>query len=288
MLSHLHHLPLHPLCGILCTSSNSYDSIRYPHYHSSCELSLILDGVHVIDLENASLELPAGSLVMLRSNEIHSRRMIIPGRYMTIAFPESELQKLGNYLDINAFPYLLSKSLPLHAFLSPTAAEALALRIERINLYCTSAPERVRMELCALLTDCWCRHFLYPNEKDPQHVPWLKHLMHEMHRPENIRKGLKAMTDIVPYTHEYLCREFRRLMGCTPTEYLNSLRLDRAHNLLENTHMNITEICYDVGFDSVSYFYRLFRSRYSVPPGHYRRLRFISRPDAPTEQIDRP
>ncbi|MBR6767717.1 MAG: helix-turn-helix transcriptional regulator [Clostridia bacterium] len=94
------------------------------------------------------------------------------------------------------------------------------------------------------------------------------------------------MTEMVPYTHEYLCREFRRLMGCTPTEYLNSLRLDRAHALLENTHMNITDICYDVGFDSVSYFYSLFRSRYSVPPGRYRKLRFISRPDAPTEQTE--
>ena len=73
-------------------------------------------------------------------------------------------------------------------------------------------------------------------------------------------------------------------MGCTPTEFINNARLDYAHKLLENPQTNIVDICYAVGFDSVSYFYRLFKSKFGNTPSRYRKLRFISSPGIPPEQ----
>ena len=284
MNAHAHRIPLHPVCGVLCTASDSYASILYPHFHDSCELSLVLDGVHAVQLETETLELSAGGLLLLRPNEPHSRRMIEPGRYLTLAFPAQELDRLDAYLDDEAFRAVLHAVRPPFAQLHDAEAQALARRIERVNLFCTANPARVRTELCALLTDCWCRHFIDPDAENPERVPWLHRLLQEMARPDSIRRGLDALLEFSPYSHEYLCREFRRLMGCTPTEYIGSLRLDRAHTLLESTRLTIADICYEVGFDSVSYFYQLFRSKYGMPPARYRKMRFVARPGVPQEQ----
>lgn len=281
---HSHQLPLHPLSGILCTASDSYDSILYPHYHGEGELSLILSGVHSVETENERMELAAGGLILLRPDEIHSRRMLEPGRYLTLAFPARELERLAEYLDDDGFRAAMRAKRPPCAQLHAAEAESLARSMERVNLFCMVDATRARTELRGLLADCWCRHFIGLDGENPQRVPWLSRMLAEMTRPENIRRGLDAMLELSPYSHEYLCREFRRLMGCTPTEYVNSLRLDRAHTLLESTRLDVAGICCEVGFDSVSYFYQLFRGKYGVPPARYRKLRFASRPGVPQEQ----
>jgi len=284
MHAYQHIIPLHPTSGVLCTASDSYTSILYPHHHAACELSLILSGIHVVELEDQIIEFTSGGLLLLRPDEPHSRRMISPGRYLTLAFPVCELERLDAYLDSGLLHAALGSKYPQCAQLHDDEAAAVARSIERINLYCTADPKRVSMELRALLVNCWCRYLTNPEGDDPGRVPWLNRLLRDMERPENIRRGLGAMLEMTPYTHEYLCREFRRLMGCTPTEYVNSLRLDMAHRLLETTRLSVADICFDVGFDSVSYFHKLFRSKYGAPPARYRKLRFISTPDAPCEQ----
>lgn len=284
MYSHAHRLPLNPLSGVLCTASDSYARILYPHHHAACELSLILDGVHVVELENDAIELSAGGLILLRPNEIHSRRAITPGLYLTVAFPGRELERLETYLDDASFRTVRNAIRPPCGRLNKAETEDLARRIERVNLFVRANPARVRVALCALLTECWCRYWINPDGENQAFVPWLNRLLPEMNRPDNIRRGLGAMLELVPYSHAYLCRAFRQQMGCTPTAYVNRLRLDRAHTLLETTRMNIADICYEVGFDSASYFYQLFREKYGIPPARYRKMRFVFQPGAPAEQ----
>ena len=284
MVSHPHVIPLHPRCGLLCTASDSYDSILYPHHHKACEILLVLEGLHEVQLEAGCITLSAGEMMLIRSNEIHSRRMIHKGRYLTIAFLPEELERLEKYLDDQAFQSVLGKRFPPCAQLSEGEMQQLAQRIERMNRLCTVSPQQVSAELRACLADCMCRYFLHPAMENLEQVPWLNRVLQEMRRPENICRGLDALLSITPYTQAYLCREFRRLLGCTPTEYIGSLRLDRAHYLLETTDMNIADICYEVGFDSVSYFYQLFRGKYGMPPAKYRKMRFMGRVKAPQEQ----
>ena len=115
-------------------------------------------------------------------------------------------------------------------------------------------------------------------------MPWFSKLLEEMNQPQNIRRGLEAMLELTPYSHEYLCREFRRMLGCTPTEHINNARLNLAHRLLQNQDMSILDICYAVGFESVSYFYRLYKNKFGNTPSRDRKIHILSRPRAPEEQ----
>ena len=62
------------------------------------------------------------------------------------------------------------------------------------------------------------------------------------------------------------CTFIKRHTGHTFSEYINECRLRHAVERIQNTDDNIAEIAFSVGFSSVAYFNRLFRSRYGCPP----------------------
>ena len=66
-------------------------------------------------------------------------------------------------------------------------------------------------------------------------------------------------------------RKFKEYAGCSPLQYLISLRMANAMNLLENTDYNVTQVSYRVGYENVSYFRRLFQKHTGMTPGEYQR-----------------
>lgn len=67
------------------------------------------------------------------------------------------------------------------------------------------------------------------------------------------------------------CRAFKKIMGESYTSYLNSVRVRNAADLIRNSELQIVEIAYAVGYNCVTYFERVFKSRYGVSPREFRR-----------------
>lgn len=66
-------------------------------------------------------------------------------------------------------------------------------------------------------------------------------------------------------------RTFKQTYGCSPHQYLVKLRLTSARHMLKNTNYGITEIVSLSGFDNASSFIRLFKDRFGVTPGNFRK-----------------
>lgn len=64
--------------------------------------------------------------------------------------------------------------------------------------------------------------------------------------------------------------EFRNIFQTTPGKWLLDKRLEYSRYLLENTDSNIDEVCCVSGFENVSHFIRVFKSKYGVPPGKFK------------------
>lgn len=65
---------------------------------------------------------------------------------------------------------------------------------------------------------------------------------------------------------------FVSVTGMSPAGYINSYRMKRAAGLLASTETPVTEICYRVGFNNVSYFIKMFQKFYGYTPKKYRGL----------------
>jgi AraC-like DNA-binding protein len=79
-----------------------------------------------------------------------------------------------------------------------------------------------------------------------------------------------AVARVAHVSEAHFSRQFRATFGETPHRYLQRRRVERAMELLRETDRPVTEICFDVGFNSLGTFSRTFRDIVSEPPSAYR------------------
>jgi AraC-like DNA-binding protein len=63
---------------------------------------------------------------------------------------------------------------------------------------------------------------------------------------------------------------FKEYTGISPGQYHLSLRIRQAKELLINTNLSIKEISYRLGFESIFYFSRVFKSKTGINPTEYK------------------
>jgi AraC-like DNA-binding protein len=68
----------------------------------------------------------------------------------------------------------------------------------------------------------------------------------------------------------YFCKMFKKYTGLNFTEYVSRVRIESAKNLLLNPNLRISEIAYEVGFQSLTHFNRVFKNIVGEAPTEYR------------------
>lgn len=90
----------------------------------------------------------------------------------------------------------------------------------------------------------------------------------EFHNPQL----LKELPRQIALSPSYFQRLFKNLLGQTPAACLQQIRLNEARRLLAHSSMSNTEICFAIGFTSLSGFYAAFRKEMGQAPSEYRRF----------------
>lgn len=72
----------------------------------------------------------------------------------------------------------------------------------------------------------------------------------------------------------YLSQLFKKQVGTSLKEYINDFRVSMCQELLYSTSWSIEEIARKVGFNSLSYFSKVFKKKYGISPSHYRKKRY--------------
>jgi AraC-like DNA-binding protein len=67
-----------------------------------------------------------------------------------------------------------------------------------------------------------------------------------------------------------LTRKIKGLVNMTPTKFLRTIRLKKAKDLLLSGHGNISEIAFEVGFNSLSYFTKCYKNQFGITPSQDR------------------
>lgn len=68
----------------------------------------------------------------------------------------------------------------------------------------------------------------------------------------------------------YFCKLFKKSTGVNFTEYVSRIRVEKAKNLLLNPNLRVSEIAYEVGFQSLTHFNRVFKKLMGRSPTDYR------------------
>ncbi len=103
---------------------------------------------------------------------------------------------------------------------------------------------------------------------EPGQITRARQFMEEHHQED---LSLAAVARQAVMSTFYFCKMFKKVTGLNFTHYLSRLRVQKAKNLLLNRNCRISEIAYEVGFQSLTHFNRVFKRIAGESPTDYRR-----------------
>ena len=108
-----------------------------------------------------------------------------------------------------------------------------------------------------------------PRSHEYDRIERIRHYVHD-HYAEPI--SLEDLADMISMSPSSCSRYFHTHAGRTISDYIVDVRLGNAARSLVDTNKSISAICYDCGFNNLSNFNRVFKSRKGVTPGEFRQL----------------
>jgi AraC-like DNA-binding protein len=83
--------------------------------------------------------------------------------------------------------------------------------------------------------------------------------------------SLDELSTVSNLSKFYLIRTFKDIVGCTPNNFVLNIRIEKALDLLLSSNLDITTICYEVGFGSLNTFERVFKKKFGCTISDFRK-----------------
>ena len=111
-----------------------------------------------------------------------------------------------------------------------------------------------------------------PAEAASSHRPAVERVVAAMRERADGPLTLRDMADVAHLSPYHFARVFKDVTGIPPGEFLGALRFERAKRLLLTTDLSVSEVCFEVGYESLGTFTTRFQRLVGMSPGRMRRL----------------
>ncbi len=253
------------------------------HCHDYYEIFVVSQGTALHTINGINQRLEPGMLYFMRPDDIHAYLAPSPQfQVVNIIIPSSVFLLFLDYVGDSYYRQrLLSPVLPPHTTLAHNELESLMETMKQLlaqgRIMKSESDTLFRIAVFNLLTT----YFPVLPRKNTMPIPdWIRVVNIEMMKKPNFTEGLPALYRIAGKTPEHISRACRKYLNKTPSQLVNDIRLEYAARCLLQSETEIVEICADVGFDSLSHFYHLFRNHFGISPSQFRKHAMeISLPD---------
>ena len=256
-----------------------FRTVRW-HYHPEYEVHLVTATRGRVFVGDHIGPFGPGHLVLAGPNLPHnwisdtSPGEVVEQRCIVLQFTEATAQRIGAALpELRPLAGLLRESARGLQFSQAAGAAALPVLSALLG---SAGVRRVSLffELLGILLSDERRTKLasvgyQPTPEEYSTLP-LNHVL--AHIDRNLASDLRE-TDLAAlsgYTASAFSRAFRRHTGLSFVDYVNSLRINRACELLIRGQHRVADICFEVGFNNLSNFNRQFLARKRMPPSAFR------------------
>jgi AraC-like DNA-binding protein len=113
-----------------------------------------------------------------------------------------------------------------------------------------------------LIQDDEIHNLLYPDDSHPvsKSIEFIdQNIMNSI--------SLKNLANSLYMSESNFSHMFKKNTGCTPVEYIRDKKLEHSKKLLKSK--SVTDTSYDLGYDNISYFIKLFKKKYGITPKQY-------------------
>lgn len=262
--------------GYMCTHLVGKCSKFYLHNHRYYEFFLALgDNLrHVINGKEVPVEI--GTLVFVRPDDVHTYKQDNKIDYdvINIAYSSEIINQAFMYMG-DAFPSsrLIHSAMPPFAILNEE--ERMELKTKLVALITDDNIKRRKINSRSLLVEMLSTYFSNVGEKseidEKNQIPhWFLDFLYSIKNEMIFNMSFTEIAKMTNYSESHLRHCFKRYLNQTPSEYITEQRLKYVAGMLINTNASVATLCYESGFNNLSWFYRLFQQKYKMAPLEYR------------------
>lgn len=250
------------------TTINSKNDLQL-HQHGFCEVFWVKEGSGVHLINNQETPLKTGCLCMIRPEDSHTFKLNKSQESMVItniAFYKDSL----SYFKERYFPkstnyFWTKEQQPFTIQLDSDQLNELSAITDRLI-----GQSRNYLHLDYLMIQVF--RMICGMENQQNHIPhWLAFALENFNTPEHLKQGASGFSQLANRSVDHINRVLQKHLKQTLTETIIKARLQYANQQLIMTNSSIKSICFDCGFDSISYFYRLFKKYTGQTPVEYRK-----------------
>ena len=251
-------------------------TIEYPykHFHTFYEIIVILKGKmeHFFTFQDENDKMLAYSYEVLTQNTLQ----IIPPEcihyycyldsnteYFNITISRDVYKNICNLLNFE------NEQFPMTAKISNEQLDYLAEGLKNIQDNDFSEIKKAALHKI-LVSDCF-GIFINNAIIKQQRPQWLSELLLTLQNPHNFDKTIDQIVGISHYSHSQLCKLFKSYMKISIQEYFTKQKMDYACYLLQHTDMKIITVASLLGYDSHSFFSKIFCKLYGITPLQFRK-----------------
>ena len=259
------------------------------HWHPEIELTLILKGEIIYQVNSKTYHLHQGDGLFCNSNALHAGHMY-EGKdchYLSTTFAPRLLYGFSNSIIQTKYvdPILTDMQLASELF-SPSNANQKSVTDAMYQIFNLSQhkTETYEMEIQSLLLSIWIQIYRNASWSDQDEnfaaardVERLRILLDYIHKHYMEHITLEDLAAQINICKSECCRFFKKCMNESLFDYLLDYRIEKSLPLLLEGNGSVTAIAEQTGFASPAYFAKIFRKQMGCSPSEYRRASFQSK-----------
>ena len=255
-------------------TSKNPDRMISTHWHESAELLYCLEGKLEVRFPQVTHLLETGDMLFINSNIIHSSRSPLPNKVFVIQFPLNFLEEITQNQYNQRFLFNLIPGKKKNTQVQKLLNEI--FRDYQKNDLATNLLVKSRtLEFLSLLIKEYSLPLAGQQKiKSLKYLERLKQINDYVELNYSQPLKLEQVAANFNYDSAYFSRFFKKYMGISFSEYVNTVRLEKAYYQLRDTDMTILDIAMANGFFSVKSFYNVFKKHYFLSPKQYRKKYF--------------
>ena len=250
------------------------------HWHSEMEIIYIKKGRGIINLDFEIYHVEAGDIVVVIPGQMHGIYQLeqYSMEYENIIFStDLFLSKHTDRLNSEFFLPLLSGAVSFPHIITEKEeyyADA-ASCLDRADRICCTFPKGYELALKGYLFEFFYVIFSHSEEihdtKKKKNLEKIKEVIKYIETNYQSRITIDEISGICGFSSSHFMKFFKNVMGISFIDYLNDYRLSMASRILIASDDKIIKIASDCGYDNLSYFNRVFKKKYGMTPGEYRK-----------------
>ena len=248
------------------------------HYHPEYELTLIVNGKGSRLIGDSHAYFESGDLVLIGPSLPHTwvSNGAIKGKCeaIVIQFSVDFIQRFAGLYELSDINKLLSAAklgISINDENSDKIKEFIKCLPSKNNIEKITDLIKILDELSRMKKTSLASTFFQPI-KGTENEKRINHICQFIQKHATEKLTIHKVALLVHLSPSAFCKFFKRVTGKTFSDYVNDVRIANVCSDLLATDKQIAEIAYHNGFETLTYFNRIFFKKKNISPSSYRKI----------------